>query len=75
MKSLKPTLKEQLQNVEERLNKALHHEEWQSREITSLRNSLTEFKRLLDESNKDKQWLKQLCQEQSSSIAGYMRSR
>ena len=29
----------------------------------------------IEELLRDKQWLKQLCQEQSSSIAGIMRSR
>lgn len=72
---MKPTLREQINIMEDRLNKAIDHENWQTKEINSLRNQNTELLKKIDELNRDKQWLKQLCQEQSSSIAGYMRSR
>jgi hypothetical protein len=72
---MKPTLREQINIMEDRLNKAIDHENWQAKEINSLRNQNTELLKKIDELNRDKNWLKQLCQEQSSSIAGYMRSR
>lgn len=72
---MKPTLREQINIMEDRLNKAIDHENWQTKEINNLRNQNTELLKKIDELNRDKNWLKQLCQEQSSSIAGYMRSR
>lgn len=72
---MKPTLHQQIKFMEERLNKALAHEHWQTTEINNLGASILERNQKIAELNRDKQWLKQLCQEQSSSIAGYMRSR
>jgi len=44
------------------------------------RNTQVEYelkiaKEMNTELNRERNWLRQLCQEQSSSIAGYMRSR
>ena len=40
-----------------------------------LEEELKIIKIKIEELTRDKRWLQQLCQEQSSSIAGYMRSR
>lgn len=68
-------LKHQIAILEDRLNKALEHENWQSGEINRLRDAILEYKEKIELLDRDKAWLKQLCQEQSSSIASYMRSR
>jgi len=61
--------------MEDRLNKALEHESWQTREIKTLRDTIVIRDEKIIELKRDIQWLRNLCAEQSSSIAGYMRSR
>ncbi len=51
-----------------------NYESYRTRNIQA-EKELELAKGKIEELTRDKNWLKQLCQEQSSSIAAYMRSR
>lgn len=71
----KPSMKSEIKRLEDEIA-AWQGRTWKADDSLAIANrQLTDMKRMIDDLVRDKQWLKQLCQEQSSSIAGYMRSR
>jgi hypothetical protein len=67
----KPTNK----HLQEYLNKSYAETERLSKENHDLRDRLKLYASENESLRTDKNWLKQLCAEQSSTIASYMRSR
>ena len=67
----KPTIKA----LESALLSAKQNAESYRIRIIQVERELTDAKAANAELVRERNWLRQLCQEQSSSIAGYMRSR
>ncbi len=71
----KPTKQAEIDRLTRRVNDLIELREGDRSARQVAENELASIKVAWQELVRERNWLRQLCQEQSSSIAGYMRSR